>query len=95
MLCNNLVAEICRQVVPKIVGKVDTTRRGVNSALPVGKFVKKGELAALLGVTPRTIDHWVRRRWIPVIAPTKRLHLFEVEEVRRAMKEQFCVGVLP
>lgn len=81
--------------MPKFVGTVDTTRRGVNNAKPVGKFVKKGELAALLGVAPRTIDQWVRRRWIPVIAPTKRLHLFEVEEVRKAMKEQFSVGVRP
>jgi DNA-binding transcriptional regulator YdaS (Cro superfamily) len=54
-------------------------------------LIKKKQLAVLLGVAPRTIDQWISRRWIPVIAPTRRLHLFEAEEVRRALKDRFGI----
>lgn len=54
-------------------------------------LIKKKQLAALLGVAPRTVDQWISRRWIPVIAPTRRLHLFEAEEVRQALKERFGI----
>ena len=32
-------------------------------------YVRKAQLAKILSVSPRTIDTWIARRMIPVIAP--------------------------
>jgi DNA-binding transcriptional regulator YdaS (Cro superfamily) len=63
----------------------------VNNTHPTQRLVKKKQLAFLLGVSPRTVDQWVHRRWIPVIAPTARLHLFDPSEVRQAIKSRFGI----
>ncbi len=52
-------------------------------------YVRKAELAKMLGVSPRTIDNWLAKRMIPVIATSLRLHLFDVEAVKGALREQF------
>ena len=54
-------------------------------------FVKKGELARALGVSPRTVDNWVARRMIPYVAVSLRMHLFDLEEVKTALQEKFGV----
>lgn len=58
---------------------------------PTHAFVKKKVLAALLGVSVRTIDTWVARRTIPYIATSPRLHLFDLEAVKAALKAKFGV----
>jgi phage terminase Nu1 subunit (DNA packaging protein) len=63
----------------------------VNYTHSTQHLVKKKQLASLLGVSPRTVDQWVRRRWISVIAPTARLHLFDPAEVREALKSRFGI----
>ena len=54
-------------------------------------LLKKKPLAAQLGVSVRTIDTWVARRTIPYIAASPRLHLFELEAVKAALKAKFGV----
>ena len=56
-------------------------------------YVKKTELAKLLGVAPRTIDTWVAKRMIPVVAISPRLHRYDVGAVKAALEEQFKVPV--
>jgi excisionase family DNA binding protein len=56
---------------------------------PSCPLVKKKTLAALLGVSVRTIDAWVARRTIPYIATSPRLHLFDLEAVKTALKANF------
>ena len=60
------------------------------SAAP-SPLLKKKNLAALLGVSARTIDNWVAQRVIPYIATSPRMHLFDVEAVRSALKARFGV----
>ena len=47
-------------------------------------YVRKAELAKMLGVSPRTIENWIARRMVPVIAASPRLHLLGVEAVKGA-----------
>jgi excisionase family DNA binding protein len=54
-------------------------------------FVRKAELARLLGVSLRTVDDWLARRLIPYVAVSSRLHLFNVQEVEEALRKQFGV----
>jgi excisionase family DNA binding protein len=54
-------------------------------------YVKKTELAKLLGVSSRTIDTWVAKRMIPVMAISPRLHRYDVEAVKAALEERFKV----
>jgi len=63
----------------------------VNYTHSTQHLVKKKQLALLLGVSPRTVDQWVHRRWIPVIAPTARLHLFDPAAVRNAIESRFGI----
>ncbi|MDP7309454.1 MAG: hypothetical protein QF405_17555 [Roseibacillus sp.] len=56
-------------------------------------YVRKAELAQLLSVSPRSIDNWIAKRMIPVIATSPRLHLFDVEAVKGALEEGFEVPV--
>jgi excisionase family DNA binding protein len=58
---------------------------------PSCPLVKKKVLAAMLGVSVRTIDTWVARRSIPYIATSPRLHLFDLEAVKAALKAKFGV----
>lgn len=55
------------------------------------KLVKKRELAAILGVSARTVDSWVAKRIIPHLAITPRLHLFDPAAVRTALQNRFEV----
>lgn len=61
---------------------------------PTHPLVKKKVLAVLLGVSVRTIDTWVARRTIPYIAASPRLHLFDLEAVKTALKSKFGVEAL-
>ena len=54
-------------------------------------LMKKRELAARLGVSPRTIDNWLQRRVIPVVKPSARLCLFDPNAVRTALDRRFGV----
>lgn len=58
---------------------------------PSERLIKKKELALLIGVSPRTIDSWVGKRWIPYLALTSRLHLFDPAAVREALDARFGV----
>ena len=55
-------------------------------------YVRKPKLAKILSVSPRTIDTWIAKRMIPVIATSPRLHLFDVEAVKEALEERFGVA---
>lgn len=52
-------------------------------------YLKKAELAKTLGVSPRTIDNWIARRTIPVLAVSPRLYRFDLAAVKKALTEQF------
>ena len=54
-------------------------------------LVRKKTLAKLLGVSVRTIDQWVAQGSIPYLAPSRRLHLFHPEQVRKALESRFGV----
>jgi hypothetical protein len=53
----------------------------MNQPMPASQLVRKRQLAALLSVSPRTIDSWVAKRVIPFIEPYPRLHLFDPSAV--------------
>jgi excisionase family DNA binding protein len=57
-------------------------------------FVKKTEAAKALGVSTRTLDNWVARRMIPYVAVSPRMHLFDLAEVKKALREKFEVGAV-
>jgi predicted site-specific integrase-resolvase len=54
-------------------------------------LIKKRALAARLGVSPRTIDTWLRHRLIPVVKPSARLCLFDAGAVKAALDRRFGV----
>ncbi|MFN0076598.1 MAG: hypothetical protein ACKVY0_09000 [Prosthecobacter sp.] len=56
-------------------------------------LLKKKPLSLLLGVSSRTIDTWVAQRFIPYLAPSPRLHLFDPAAVMSALAARF--GVQP
>ncbi len=57
------------------------------------KLLRKKQLAAILGVSPRTVDSWIAQGVIPFLAPSARLHLFDADQVRKALEARF--GVQP
>ncbi len=57
-------------------------------------LLKKKSLAVLLGVSDRTIDTWVSQRAIPYLATSPRLHLFDVDAVKAALKAKFGVEAI-
>ncbi|MBU6178013.1 MAG: hypothetical protein KGR69_00050 [Verrucomicrobia bacterium] len=58
---------------------------------PEPVFVKKTEPAKALGVSARTLDNWVARRIIPYVAVSPRMHLFDLEAVKAALRDRFEV----
>jgi predicted site-specific integrase-resolvase len=67
----------------------------MNETLPAPTpLLKKKPLAMLLGVSGRTIDNWVAQRVIPYIAASPRMHLFEPEAVKQALKAKFGVDAI-
>lgn len=56
-------------------------------------LIRKKQLAAILGVSPRTVDAWIAQGVIPYLAPSARLHLFDPDQVRKALESRF--GVQP
>lgn len=63
----------------------------MNETTPASHLVRKRQLAALMSVSPRTIDGWVAKRMIPFIEPNPRLHLFDPAAVKSALMAQFAV----
>lgn len=61
---------------------------------PEPVFVKKTEAAKALGVSARTLDNWVARRIIPYVAVSPRMHLFDLEAVKAALRDRFEVGAV-
>ncbi len=59
--------------------------------MPASQLVRKRQLAAILSVSPRTIDGWVSKRMIPFIEPNPRLHLFDPAAVKAALLAQFSI----
>ncbi len=55
-------------------------------------FVKNTKAAMALGVSTRTLDNWVARRMIPYVAVSPRMHLFDLAEVKKALREKFEVS---
>jgi len=47
------------------------------------------QLAETLSVSDRSIQTWVKRRWIPYIKIGKRTIRFDPEDVKEALKEKF------
>jgi|ETNmetMinimDraft_25_1059894.scaffolds.fasta_scaffold08796_2 hypothetical protein len=52
------------------------------------RYLGKNELAKALSVSPRTIDTWPAKKWIQVIATSPSLHLFDLEDVKQALKDR-------
>jgi phage terminase Nu1 subunit (DNA packaging protein) len=63
----------------------------MNQSTPTSQLVRKRQLAAILSVSPRTIDGWVSKRMIPFIEPNPRLHLFDPAAVKAALLAQFSI----
>jgi phage terminase Nu1 subunit (DNA packaging protein) len=63
----------------------------MNHSMPTSQLVRKRQLAAILSVSPRTIDGWVSKRMIPFIEPNPRLHLFDPAAVKAALLAQFSI----
>ena len=63
----------------------------MNEPTPTAQLIRKRQLAALLSVSPRTIDGWIAKRMIPFIEPNSRLHLFDPVAVKSALLAQFAV----
>jgi len=55
-------------------------------------FVKKTEAAKALGVSARTLDNWVASRMIPYVAVSPRMHLFDLAEVKKVLREKFEIS---
>ena len=55
------------------------------------KLIKKVELAKRLSVSPRTIDDWVAKRIIPVIAVTPRTYLYDFDEVMAVLRKRYRI----
>ena len=64
----------------------------MNDANHESALVKKSELAKVFSVSPRTVDNWVAQRLIPYLAPSPRMHLFDVSAVRKALAAKFEVA---
>ena len=64
----------------------------MNDANLESALVKKSVLAKVFGVSPRTVDNWVAQRLIPYLAPSPRMHLFDVSAVRKALAAKFEVA---
>jgi len=56
-----------------------------------GSILDKKEVAALLGVSPRTIDKWVAQRKIPYLQITQRTIRFEEQAVRESLNRHCLV----
>ena len=63
----------------------------MNDAKSEPALVKKRELARSLGVSTRTVDGWVAKRLVPYLAPSPRLHLFDVAAVKLALTAAFGI----
>jgi excisionase family DNA binding protein len=57
--------------------------------MPTSRFLRKKQLAALLGVSHRTLDGWIQDGLIPYIAPTSRLYLFDLAQVMEVLETRF------
>ena len=64
----------------------------MNNANLESALVKKSELAKAFSVSPRTVDNWVAQRLIPYLAPSPRMHLFDVSAVKKALAAKFEIA---
>jgi len=66
-----------------IENPADTSEKA-HRRLPAGLLSKK-EVAAVLNVSPRTVDNWMVQRLIPFIRLSARLIRFDLERVKAAL----------
>jgi hypothetical protein len=50
------------------------------------QLVKKHEMAAIAGVSPRTLDTWIRERKVPLLKLSRRCHRFDPVAVMKALR---------
>jgi len=68
---------------------------GMTSARAGESFISKTEVAARLGMTPRTIEHWMRRGVIPYLKIGKGRRatvLFKWTDIEAHLKASYGVG---
>jgi excisionase family DNA binding protein len=74
----------------EVGGTSKTSAKGGNTngnAPVLGRcFLSKQELALALGVSPRTIDNWMKQRRIPFIRISARLIRFDLNRVKEALQ---------
>lgn len=58
---------------------------------PTIQFLRLHDTALALGISPRTLRQWVAWRLVPCYRPTRRLLLFDLQEVSASVR-QFRVG---
>ena len=50
-----------------------------------GEYMRRAAAAKYLGVSPRTISDWQKKRLIPFIKPARKCTIFKRDELDRAM----------
>ena len=72
-------------VVPAVVGRLGTTQMMNSIVVDSRTYINKHEMADRMGVTPRTIEHWMSKGLVPYrkIARTVRFDWLEVQEYLR------------
>ena len=51
----------------------------------IPEYMRRDAAAKYLGISPRTLSDWQRRRLIPFIKPARKCTLFKRDELDRAM----------
>ena len=51
----------------------------------IAEYMRRDAAAKYLGISPRTLSDWQRRRLIPFIKPARKCTLFKRDELDRAM----------
>lgn len=51
----------------------------------IAEYMRRDAAAKYLGISPRTLSDWQKRRLIPFIKPARKCTLFKRDELDRAM----------
>ena len=57
------------------------------------EYMRRNAAARYLGVSPRTISDWQRKRLIPFIKPAKKCTIFKRDQLDRAMEKMVVQSV--